>query len=103
MENSKPNIKTVLHLDIFLISDMLQPEVETSKCLSPLQSDYSPVVLKLRSADSAERERGYWKFNNSLLNYAEFVDEMKEFISQIVKKFNSFADPRVNWEFVKYS
>ena len=45
-------------LDFFLISDMLQPEVETSKFLSPLQSDHSPVVLKLRSADSPERGEG---------------------------------------------
>ena len=42
-------------LDFFLISDMLQPEVKTSKFLSALQSDHSPVVLKLRSVDSAER------------------------------------------------
>ena len=42
-------------LDFFLISGMLQPEVETSKFLSPLQSVHSPVALKLRSADSAER------------------------------------------------
>ena len=90
-------------LDVFLISDMLQPEIETSKFLSPLQSDHSPVVLKLRSADSAKRRRrSYWKFNNTLLNYAEFVIEMKEFISQVVKKFNSFDDPRVNREFLKY-
>ena len=81
---------------------MLQPEVETSKFLSPLQSDHSPVVLKLRSADSAERGRGYWNFNNSLLNDAQLVTEMKEFMSQVVKKFNSFDDPRVNWEFLKY-
>ena len=27
---------------------------------------------------------------------------MKEFISQVVKKFNSFDDPRVNCEFLKY-
>ena len=27
---------------------------------------------------------------------------MKEFMSQVVKKFNSFDDPRVNWEFLKY-
>ena len=57
----------------FLISDMLQLEAETSKFLSPLQSDHSPVVLKLISADSAEKGRGYWKVNNSLLNDAEFV------------------------------
>ena len=89
-------------LDFFLISDTLQPEVETSKFLSPLQSHHSPAVLKLRSADSAARERGYWKFNNSLLNDAEFVTEMKEFICQVLKKFNSFDDPRVNGEFLKY-
>ena len=46
-------------------------------------------------------QKGYWKFNNSLLNDAEFVTEMKEFVSQAVKKINSFDDPRVNWEFLK--
>ena len=50
----RPEMK-MRRLDFFLISNMLQPEVETSKFLSPLQSDHSPVVLKLRSADSAER------------------------------------------------
>ena len=66
---------------------MLQPEVESSKFLSPLQSDHATGVLKLRSADSAERRRGYWKFNNSLINDAGFVTDKKEFISQVVKKF----------------
>ena len=98
----RPEMK-MRRLDFFLISDMLQPEVETNKFLCPLQSDHSPVVLKLRSADSAERGRGYWKFNNSLLNDAEFVTEMKEFMPQVVKKFNSFDDPGVNWEFLKYN
>ena len=113
MENSKPNIRQfswrqkrpkvkMRRLDFFLISDMLQPEVETNKFLCPLQSDHSLVVLKLRSAESAERGSGYWKFNNSSLNDAEFVTEMKEFMSQVIKKFDSFDDPRVNWEFLKY-
>ena len=42
-------------LTFFFILDKLQPEVETSKFLSPLQTDHSPAVLKLRSADSPER------------------------------------------------
>ena len=50
----RPELK-MRRLDFFLISDMLQPEVETSKFISPLQSDHSPVVLKLRKADNAER------------------------------------------------
>ena len=106
MENPKHNIKTVemkmRRLDFFLISDMLQPEVEASKFLSPLQSDHSPVVLKLRSADSAERGRDYWKFNNSSLNDAGFVTEIKKFISHVIKKFKSLDDPKINWEFLKY-
>ena len=76
MENWKPNIMTVLMemetsgnenetSSLLLILNILQPEVKTSKFLSPLQSDNSPVVLKLRSIDSTERGRGYWKFNNS--------------------------------------
>ena len=79
---------------LFLITDMLEPEVEPAKFLSLLQSDHSPVVLKLRSTDSAEKGRSYWKFDNSFLNDAEFVIEMKEFISEVVKKFNFFDDPR---------
>ena len=111
MENPKPNIKTVLletetsgneneTFGFFLISDMMRSEVETSKFISPLQSDHSPVVLMLRSANRAERGRGYWKFNNSLPN--DVTKLLKLFISQVIKKFKSFNDPRVNWEFFKY-
>ena len=80
-----------------------------SKPVSLLQRDHSPVVLKLRSAYSAERGevRGYWKFNNWLLNDAGFVTGMNEFISQVIKNFKSIkkfkllGEPRVNWEFLK--
>ena len=75
MENWKPNMTVLMETEtpenenetsrLFLISNILQPEVKTSKFLSPLQSDNSLVVLKLRSTDSTERGRGYWKFNNS--------------------------------------
>ena len=68
----------------FLISNSLQFDVRLYKFLSPIQSDHSPIVLKISScAKSVLRGRGYRKCYNSLTEDPLF-------------------DPRVNWEFLKY-
>ena len=62
-------------LDFFLISNSLQFDVRSCKFLSPVQSDHSPIVLKISScAKSDLRGRGYWKFNNSLTEDPLFVE-----------------------------
>ena len=90
-------------LDFFLISNSLQFDVRLCKFLSPMQSDHSPIVLKISScAKSDLRDRGYWKFNNSLTEDPLSVESLQDEIKTVSSNFKDEQDPHVNWEFVKY-
>ena len=66
-------------------------------------SEHSPVILLVSSlVDSESRDRGYWKFNNSLTNDNKFVETLKNNICEWKFTFDSQQDPRVKWEFLKY-
>ena len=73
------------------------------KFLSPVQSDHSPIVLKISScAKSDLRGRRYWKFNNSLTKDLLFVESLQDEMKIVSSSFTDDQDPRVNWEFLKY-
>ena len=81
-------------IDFFLVSDDIQSEVKSCEFLFSLSSDHSPVKLKMQSISTDTRGRGYWKFNNSLLQNKQFVSDMKNKINEVVSTFRDFDDPR---------
>ena len=89
-------------LDFFLISNDLQFGVNSCENFCPLNSDHSPVKLKLWTDLADNRGRGYWKFNSSLLGNNQFVFDMKNKINEKSSTFKDFDDPRVNWEYLKF-
>ena len=99
----RANPLTMRRLDFFLISDNLQYEVKLCKHLTPVQSDHSPVNLCLSSlGEGTGRGRGYWKFNNSLIEDKVFVESLKQHIGQLKSLFYDEQDPRINWDYLKY-
>ena len=46
--------------------------------------------------------KGYWKFNNSLLDDNTFVQNVKSKINETIPIINSYSDLRVGWEYLKY-
>ena len=46
-------------------------------------------------------ERGYWKFNNSLLEDTIFVEKIKSHIQDVIQETFDLSAPRVKWEFLK--
>ena len=88
------------HLDFFLISDTLQSSVSLCKILNPLESDHSPVKIRLKSPYTV-KGLGYWKFNNSLLDDNNFVQNMKQVINEIIPLMDNYNDPRIGWEYLK--
>ena len=50
------------------------------------------------------REKGLWKFNNSLVLNSDFVDKMKTHISNTQKRLNkeNVRDDQTRWEYLKY-
>ena len=93
---------TLRRLDYFLISSELQQNILSCGFLSPIQSDHSPIYLKINPLNDIKRGPGYWIFNNSLTEDATYVSRMKDLIRDIVSNFTENDDPRINWEFLKY-
>ena len=67
-----------------------------------MQSDHSALKLNFCTVQNEARGRGYWKFNNSLIQDKEFVGTMKNAILNFLESALSFDDPMMKWEFVKY-
>ena len=80
---SNRNLSCVSRIDLFLIStNALYLVKDVSHSSAPL-SDHKQISLKLCGSQDTTNLRGYWKFNNSLLQDNQFNDRIKEIIEEI--------------------
>ena len=56
--------------------------------------------VKSQENEGGTKGLGHWKFNNSLVNDATFINEMQDLINKVSSNFNEFDDPRINFEFL---
>ena len=91
-------------LDYLFISQKLQESVKKIQILSSFSSDHSPILASFVISNVSLRGSGLWKFNNSLVTNAKFVEEMNEHIRKTISNFNN--DPnlcdQMKWELLKY-
>ena len=73
-------------LDYFLTPNCPQEAVQTIEIILSLQSDHSTLKLNFCNVQNEARGRGYWKFNNSLIQDKEFVGATKNTIPNFFKK-----------------
>ncbi len=62
-------------LDYWFISEYLWNELESYKMLPGLHSDHSILKLEI-GGEPHNWEKGLWKFNNSLLNGVNYVNQI---------------------------
>ena len=92
-------------LDCFYISDSKPVSVKNTDVLASLLTDHSPISVSYYKNEESNRGRGFWKFNNSLIENEEFVQQMKKYISDTLNElFNeNILDDQIKWEYFKYS
>ena len=73
-------------LDFFLISATLLPFVEKADILAGVNSDHSMPVLDIDFA-RFQRGRGFFKFNNSLINDPEYIKVVIDAIKNVTKQY----------------
>ena len=73
-------------LDYFLVSESLLQDLNSADIVPGYRSDHSIVILGLRK-DEEPKKRQYWKFNNSLLYDKNYVNIVKETISNVKKQY----------------
>ena len=90
------------HLDYIFIPSELQEDVSEINIGSDpsIGSDHSILHLNISLNKHANRGRGYWKFNNSLLEDKSFVGKIKSHIQDVIQEAFDLPDPRVNGNFL---
>ena len=83
----------------------MQVSVKNIDVLASLQLDHSPITFSYCKSEESNRVRGFWKFNDSLIENEEYVHQMKKFISDTLNElFNeNILDDQVKWEYLKYN
>ena len=59
-------------LDYFYISNSMQVSVKNTDVLASLLTDHSPVTFSCFKNEESNRGKGFWKFNNSLIENTEY-------------------------------
>ena len=67
-------------LDFILVSDSLIDRVTHVGVVPGYRSDHSIVSVSIKNMNLLNKQKMYWKFNNSLLRDINFVTEIKEVI-----------------------
>ena len=56
---------TIRMLDLFLLSDKIELAVSACGFYGPVQTDHSPIFIKISPLQETPRGPDYWKFNSS--------------------------------------
>ena len=70
-------------LDYWLISDSLQDDVAKVDIVTAIRTDHGAITLEIDSLDDQQRGPSFWKFNNSLLHDALFIQRLREKSKQL--------------------
>ena len=92
-------------LDYFYISNSMQVSVKNIDFLAFLLTDHSQITFSYFKNEESNRGRGFWELNNTLIENAKNVLQMKKFILDTLNKlFNkNILDDQVKWEYLKYN
>ena len=88
-------------LDHFFISNEIQEDVAFIDIVPSVASDHSVIHLKISGAKIKDKGRSYWKFNNSLVEDAIYVEKTKSLINTVNAEMKDIVDLRAKWGVLK--
>lgn len=83
-------------LDYWFISNHMLPTIAALDISPHPLSDHSMLTLRV-GIEELDRGPGYWRFNNTLLEDATFIQDMTAHITSTIQN-NSIENPNVAWE-----
>ena len=89
-------------LGLLFISNEIQEDVAFIDIVPSVASDHSVVHLKISGAKIKDKGRSYWKFNNSLVEDAIYIEKTKSLINTVNAEIKDIVDLRVKLELLKY-
>ena len=79
----KNPVRKQARLDYFSINETCLEYVMDTDINPGYRTDRSSILLKLKFINN-ERGRGYWKFDNSLLNNKDYIKLVKDTIQEVI-------------------
>ena len=89
-------------LDYWLISDLLQDDVANVDIVTAIRTDHRAITLEIDSLSDQQRGPSFWKFNNSLLDDAFFVERLRENFPKWIEEITFGDDSRIKWDWMKF-
>ena len=98
--HSKP--KMASQIDYALISRGLDNQIDSAMYIPAPFTDHSGYFLSVNFSNH-DRGRGYWKFNDSHLNKADYVHAMNEHLERKINiEFRDLSSQKEKWELIKF-
>ena len=84
------------------VAHSLQDDVAKVNIVTAIRTDHHAITLEIDSLDDQQRGPSFWKFNNSLLDDALFVERLRENFPKWLDEINFCDDLRIKWDWMKY-
>ena len=67
-------------------------------------SDHSPIIFTIAFESNNKRGKCLWKFNKSLLSNDEYINKLRNHISESLSilDLNEIRDYHIRWEYIKF-
>ena len=94
-------LKVRSRIDFFLVTKNLTRYVKKSEIHSSIVPDHYAIYLLLSWTSEISIGPGLWKFNNTLLDDADYVTKIHETYSHARVFYSDLEDKRLLWEMLK--
>ena len=70
--------------------------------MTAIRTDHHAITLEIDSLNDQQHGPSFWKFNNSLLDDAFYVERLRENFPKWIDEINFCDDSRIKWDWMKY-
>ena len=94
-------LKVRSRIDFFLIAKNLTKYVQKVDIHPSIAPDHWTISLSLQWSKEVPRGPGFWKFNNTLLNDDNYIQQIRRTFPETRAKYEYIQDKRTLWELLK--
>jgi len=97
--------KIFCRLDYWFISNNLHDWIQTTDKITAIKTDHSAIKLVVEDNELNQIKcPGFWKMNRSILEDANYIDEISHLIPQwAAESQKEISDHRNVWEWIKFN
>jgi exonuclease III len=88
-------------LDYFIISSHLMSDLVTVSINPSVKSDHSIITIKFNILKKDSKGRGFWKFNSNLLRDNNYIQIVKDTITECKDQYSYIEDKGMMWDAIK--